>query len=113
MASTERVLLYTAAPFRCSRWLKRSTRRCKLLSGARSSNGSTLSWRLSPRISERRERSLRKVLFSVRTWYAAKNRDTVATLTTKGRMIFRVVRIEDSLVFKNESGPRGLGGRPH
>src|SRR5260370_28025908 len=86
---------------------------CKSFSGDGSSNGSTLSRRLSPRISARRERSLRKLRLSVRTWFAAKNRDTDATLTIKGRMIFRVVRIITPQFLKMKSGRGGLGGRPH
>src|SRR5882724_887380 len=82
-----------ATPFKCSRCPNRSTSGCKLFSCPRSSSGSTFSCKLSPRIAARRERSLRRMRFSVRTWYAAKSRDTAATLTIKGRMIFRVVRI--------------------
>jgi len=55
---------------------------------------------------------LRKLRFSVRTWYAAKNRDTDATLTIKGRMIFRGVRIMTPQFLKMKSGREGLGGRP-
>jgi hypothetical protein len=72
---------------------KCSTRRCKFLSGDRPNVGSTFSYRLSPRISARRDRSLGRLRFSIRTWYAAKSSDTAATLTIKGRMIFRVARI--------------------
>jgi hypothetical protein len=53
---------------------------------------------------------LRKLRFSVRTWYAAKNRDTDATLTIKGRMIFRVVRIMTPQFSKMKSGRGGWAG---
>src|SRR5437899_12801659 len=46
--------------------------------------------------------------FSLRTWYAAKSRDTLATLTIRGRTIFRVVRI-GTPQSKYEDRPRGLG----
>src|SRR5437879_12963116 len=46
--------------------------------------------------------------FSLRTWYAAKSRDTMATLTIRGRTIFRVVRI-GTPQSKYEDGPRRLG----
>src|SRR5579859_7884676 len=84
-----------ATPFKCSRCPKRDTRRCRLRLSPwpRSSSGSTLSCKLSPRISARRESSLRRLRRSVRTWYAAKSSDTTATLMIKGRTIFRVVRI--------------------
>src|SRR5260370_42531613 len=42
------------------------------------------------------------------TWYAANTKDTLATLTIRGRTIFRVVRI-GTPQSKYEDGPRGLG----
>ena len=45
--------------------------------------------------------------FSVRTWYAAKSKDTAATLTIKGRMIFRVVRIMTPQFAETKIGREG------
>src|SRR5260370_20767176 len=42
------------------------------------------------------------------TWYAANTKDTLATLTIRGRTIFRVVRI-GTPQSKCEDGPRRLG----
>src|SRR5690348_10937717 len=100
-----------ATPFKCSRCPKRDTRRCRLRFSPwpRSSSGSTLSCKLSPRISARRDSSLRRLRRSVRTWYAAKSRDTTATLTIKGRTIFRVVRIMTPQLRRASPVAPGLG----
>src|SRR5437879_574965 len=80
-----------ATPFKCSRCPNRSTSGCKLFSCPRSSSGSTFSCKLSPRIAARRERSLRRMRFSVRTWYAAKSKEPAGRWRFKGRMIFKAV----------------------
>src|SRR5216683_2265833 len=88
-----------ATPFKCSRSPNRSTSLCKFLLGARSSSGSTLSCKDSPRISALLDRSLLRLRFSVRTWYRANSPETVATLTMRGRTILRAVRIETPVPF--------------